>query len=321
VIRSRDVGLPEHLDVSWADHWEDVRAWRILHRLDPGFYVDVGAMDPRVDSVTNAWYEHGWFGIDVEPDPTFVRALRSGRPRDRVEAVACGTRPGEATLHVVVGEDGTHTGLTTLESGTAARHARNGARIETIRVPVVPLTELMKRSPAEDPERFHVLKVDVEGSERDVLASADLSAFRPLVVLIEARAPRSTEDTYLPSEEILTANRYVFAADDGLNRWYVRSEDEQLAAVLAPETNPILDGKPRRWYEVEREAQLIARMDELDAKARASAEAAEACRVREVELAAELGAIRTSRSWRVTAPLRALEHLRRRTPWTRRRLP
>ena len=81
-------GLPPHLPVSWADHWEDVRLWRVLHRLEPGFYVDVGAMDPSEDSVTKVAYDHGWSGIDVEPNPYYAERLRGQRPRDRVAEVA-----------------------------------------------------------------------------------------------------------------------------------------------------------------------------------------------------------------------------------------
>ena len=303
-----------HLDVSWADHWEDVRLWRVLHDLEPGFYVDVGAMDPSVDSVTKACYERGWRGIDVEPNPYYAARLRDERPLDEVVEAAAGTERGRLSLHVVLDADGEQTGLTTLEPEIAERHAAEGGHIEDVEVDVLPLVELMEGTEAADPARFHFLKVDVEGHEAAVLAGAELTRFRPLVVVVEARAPRRAEDVYERSEAVLLAAGYGFAADDGLNRWYVRSEDEQLAAVLAPEINPLLDGKPRRSWERAREEELVARMEELDAAARASAAEvttlraeAEALRGEVADLRAELDLIHGSKSWRLTAPLRAAQ--------------
>ncbi len=301
----------DHLEVSWADHWEDVRLWRVLRDLGPGFYVDVGAMDPSVDSVTKGFYALGWCGIDVEPNPYYAARLREERPRDVVVEAAAGADRSRLSLHVVLDGDGEQTGLTTLEPAIAARHAAEGGRVEDVEVEVIPLAELMGGTPAEEAAAFHFLKVDVEGHEAAVLAGADLASFRPLVVLVEARAPRRAEDVYERSEAILLEAGYAFAADDGLNRWYVRSEDAAVGATLSPEINPLIDGKPRRWSEQARERELVARMDELDAAAKESARETTALRA-EVEascaeaadLRAELDLIHGSTSWRLTAPLR-----------------
>jgi FkbM family methyltransferase len=305
-------GVPPHLPVSWADHWEDVRLWRVLRRLEPGFYVDVGAMDPSEDSVTKAAYEHGWVGLDVEPNPYYAARLREERPLDMVAEVAAGTDHARVPLNVIVSAEGAQTGLTTLETHIAERHRTEGSRVELTEVEMVPLRELMDGTPASDPGRFHFLKVDVEGHEPAVLRGADLTRFRPLVVVVEARAPRRAEDTYAESEALLTEAGYRFAADDGLNRWYVRSEDADLADILTPELNPLIDGKPRRWWEVAREEELVARMEELDAAARSSSAEADALRTETAELKAKLDLVYGSTSWKLTAPLRAVQRSIRR---------
>jgi FkbM family methyltransferase len=318
----RTVPSPPPFDISWAEHWEDVRLWRVLGHLDAGFYVDVGAMDPSTDSVTKAFYERGWSGLDVEPNPHFADRLRSERPRDRIEQVAAGLERGRATIHIVTSPEGQQTGLSTLEPATAERHAHDGNKVIDLVTDVVPLAELMEGTPAEDPVRFHFLKVDAEGHEGAVLAGADLQRFRPLIVLVEARAPRQVLDTYAESEEVLVRARYTPVADDGLNRWYARSEDAGLAEVLAPEVNPLLDGRPRRWWEFARERELVQRMEELDAASLAASREADALReeteaLREEArvLRARLGTLTCSWSWRATAPLRVIRRtLRRSSP-------
>ncbi len=303
-----------HLPVSWAEHWEDVRLWRVLRERDPAFYVDVGAMDPSEDSVTRAFYDLGWSGLNVEANPFYAKRLIDARPRDRVESVAAGRERRTATLHVVQSSDGEETGLTTLESGVAARHADEGSRVVDVEVDVVPLSELLDGTEAAEADRFHFLKVDVEGHEAAVLAGADLKRFRPLIVLIEARAPRRPVDTYRESEDVLFDAGYRFAADDGLNRWYVRSEDAALTDTLAPEINPLLDGRPRRWWELAREQELTERMDELDASARAASTEATALRTEVADLKGRLDAVYRSRTWRATAPIRALGRAMRKSP-------
>ncbi len=63
--------MPEPLPAftSYAQNFEDVMLWRALRHIDQGYYIDVGAWSPELDSVTKAFYEHGWHGINVEPNP------------------------------------------------------------------------------------------------------------------------------------------------------------------------------------------------------------------------------------------------------------
>ena len=56
----------------YAQTHEDVLLWRALHNVQHGFYIDIGAHDPTALSVTRAFYEHGWRGINVEPDPQYA---------------------------------------------------------------------------------------------------------------------------------------------------------------------------------------------------------------------------------------------------------
>jgi hypothetical protein len=53
--------------VSYAQNFEDVMLWRALRSLESGFYIDVGANDPTIDSVTKAFYASRWHGINIEP--------------------------------------------------------------------------------------------------------------------------------------------------------------------------------------------------------------------------------------------------------------
>ena len=82
-------------------------------------------------------------------------------------------------------------------------------------------------------QTIHFLKVDVEGAEREVLASSDWDAFRPIVVLVEAVEAWSTTPTHEAWEHILLDAEYEFAAFDGINRFYVDRDHHDLIPALA----------------------------------------------------------------------------------------
>ena len=68
--------------VSYAQNFEDVMLWRALKHVEFGFYVDVGANDPEVDSVTKLFYDNGWRGVNVEPVTQWYEKLHRERSRD-----------------------------------------------------------------------------------------------------------------------------------------------------------------------------------------------------------------------------------------------
>jgi len=201
---------------SYAQNFEDVMLWRALGHLDTGFYIDVGAQDPVIDSVTCAFYERGWRGINVEPVPAYYAALVAARPEDiNLQAVAVDS-PGAVTLYNVV-----DTELSSLDPSIAPMHAGRGFKVERLMVEQTTLAAICNRHA---PPEIHFLKVDVEGVERETLAGGDWHAYRPWIVLVEATVPNSPEESWAPWEPILTSAGYRFVWFDGLNRFYIARE-------------------------------------------------------------------------------------------------
>jgi len=75
--------VPTGRFVSYAQNHEDVVLARALDPDDhAGFWIDVGAGDPVIGSVTAAFAERGWRGINVEPLRPEYESLCSARPHD-----------------------------------------------------------------------------------------------------------------------------------------------------------------------------------------------------------------------------------------------
>lgn len=330
--------------ISYAQNAEDVVLWRALRHIPQGRYVEVGANDPLEASITRAFYERGWAGVEVEPVKEFADAFRAARPRDIVvEAAIADTDDESVTMFVVDG-----TGLSTLDAAIAERHAKNGWDVREQAVPVRRLDDVLDEHLSGDDE-VHFMVVDAEGSEATVLASIDLRRRRPWVLVIEATAPATTEPTHDQWEGKVVAAGYTLCLFDGLSRFYVADEHAaDLRDALSTPTNPLDDFLPHRVQQLQSEvsaaqaelqrvlverdeavaeqAQLRHLRDELIAElvrwrgavlarwAEAAAGGGGGVNGKQghevVRLREELIATHNTLSWRITAPLRAVQSRR-----------
>lgn len=217
---------------SYAQNFEDVTLARVFAGTADGFYLDVGASDPVVRSVTKHFYDSGWRGINVEPVARFHHALVKARPRDLNLCLALGTTRSSLTFFEFEAE-----GISTLSSEFADHFVRLGYACTRRVVDVVPLRELCEQH-ADRPIDF--MKIDVEGWERQVLEGGDWNRFRPRVLLVEATKPNSSEPNWSDWEPFVLAQGYRFAYYDGLNRFYVAREHAELAARFPSRARQLL---------------------------------------------------------------------------------
>ncbi|MGB6976482.1 MAG: FkbM family methyltransferase, partial [Gammaproteobacteria bacterium] len=87
--------------ISYAQNGEDVLIRRLFPDKKDGFYIDVGAYHPTIDSVTKYFYEKGWRGINIEPIESIYHLLEQERPRDINLNVAVSDTAGVATFHEI----------------------------------------------------------------------------------------------------------------------------------------------------------------------------------------------------------------------------
>jgi FkbM family methyltransferase len=212
---------------SYAQNFEDVMLWRALGHIERGMYIDIGAQDPVVDSVSLAFHERGWQGIHVEPTPHYADLLRQQRPGDTVIQAAAGHGPAVLRFFEIA-----DTGISTADAGIAAGHRERGFDVHEITVPCVPLSAILEACVA--PE-IHWMKIDVEGFEQQVLSSWGAVAARPWIVVVESTLPLTQIETYESWEPILIAHGYDPVYFDGLNRYYVsQAHPEIKVAFLSP---------------------------------------------------------------------------------------
>lgn len=244
---------------SYAQNAEDVILWRVFKDQAHGFYIDVGASLPN-DSVTRAFYERGWRGINIEPLPHLMEAVRQHRPEDVNLELAVSNSVGSARLYTTV--DPAFGGYSTLEPQQSSRLNDQGYATRSLDVPMTTLAEICAAH-VRGPIDF--LKIDVEGHEKAVIEGADWSRWRPRVLVVEATEPNSPRPSHQAWEPLLLTAGYLFALFDGLNRFYVREEDRELLPVLSVPANVFDDFIPahRHHYIKWLEDTVALRSEEL----------------------------------------------------------
>ena len=126
-------------------------------------------------------------------------------------------------------------GATTSSAELAAQYASaDGEPFVAFKSPMVTLASLLTKF---GPGGVHVVKVDVEGMEFNVLTGAELSQHLPWVVVVESTAPNTPTSTAHLWEHIVLEAGYKCVLFDGLNRFYVRADLDDVARLLSVPAN------------------------------------------------------------------------------------
>lgn len=327
--------------ISYAQNFEDVILWRALKHVSRGTYIDVGAQDPIVDSVSKAFHQHGWRGIHVEPVPHYAELLRRDRPDETVLQLALSDKAGVLDLNVF-DDTGLSTGVKEFADSHRTLHGLVHRVVPTPMLPMSVAFESLRGQPV------HWLKIDVEGLEEEVLRGWDSQALRPWIIVIEATVPMTTEVRFQGAEDILLTAHYEFVYFDGLNRFYVAAEHPELKAAFSSPPN-VFDGarlsglanselcrglleahrtetlalaeahraetrameeriKSLQYQALEADAAMHRQLQALDEQARRDGQAASAAlhaaELQRLAVQNRLDATLASTSWKVTAPLR-----------------
>lgn len=264
--------------VSYAQNFEDVMLWRALQHIPHGFYVDVGAWAPDLDSVTRAFYERGWNGINIEPNSVFHDQLQQKRPRDLNLCIAVGAM--EERMTITLFED---SGLSTFDLSIAAQHQHADRPYTQQEVCVTTLATVLDQH-LQSGQEVHFLKLDVEGMEYAALRGNNWKRYRPWVLVVESTRPLSQTESHDEWEPLVLASGYVFAYADGLNRFYVAIEHIDLLPALRHPPNIFDDFVHVRTYTAE------ARASQAEARA--------------LQAEAKLQEFVNSMTWRLAAPIR-----------------
>lgn len=166
---------------SYAQEGEDLILSRIFGSRSSGFYVDVGAHHPLRFSNTYHFYQKGWSGINLEPNPDTFKLFKKFRPKDI--NLNYGIAENKNTLEYFMFDE---PALNTFDAQMLKSRLQNTnyKHINTIHINVLRLEDVFNDVlPVNQDIDF--LTIDVEGLDLDVLKSNNWEKYRPHWVLVE----------------------------------------------------------------------------------------------------------------------------------------
>jgi len=177
----------EKAEHSYAQQGEDLVLWNILHHFlgtQSITYLDVGAHHPVESNNTYLFYERGYRGVLVEPNPALWELLSGLRPRDALIRGGIGIdgKDTEADYYVITDHGGLNTFSKEMADSYAGRTDAKFSIKKVLRLPLVDINGVMQKYFGGPPS---LLSLDTEGFELPILQSIDWKRYRPSVLCVD----------------------------------------------------------------------------------------------------------------------------------------
>jgi FkbM family methyltransferase len=195
----------------FAQDKEDLFLLEYFKDIKDGLFIDVGASHPFEYSNTYALYSKGWSGINVEPIPAKCSKFKIFRPRDINLNIGVGPAQGQLKFYEM-----SPSVYSTFNKAVANSLVLEERAIlaKVYEMNIVTLTELYETYGKG--RKVHILSIDTEGYEMEVLQGINWDVLRPQIILIESKTASQEYDSD-QILELLALKGYKVLAHLGYN--------------------------------------------------------------------------------------------------------
>lgn len=215
-----DTYIKKYVWGSFSQKGEDLILEKILGKKKNGFYIDIGAHNPNIFNNTKRFYQKGWQGINIEPNPSLIKEFFKHRRRNINLHIGIGKVSGSATFFEFIADS-----LSTFSKTEADKNVKLGYKIkQMLKIPVYTLSEVIQKYAKPN---IDFISIDTEGLDLEVLESNNWKKFRPKAVCVEtgdffAMIARQTLNTKKNAiDAFMIKNGYKDYYTNGLNTIYV----------------------------------------------------------------------------------------------------
>ena len=198
--------------VSYSSFGEEILVNRIFKNKKNGFFVDVGAFNPVVGSLTKILYDKGWKGINLDFSETNINLFKIFRKRD------ISIKTGVSNKNIVKKSfsfdpsSGTNTLNKQYAEGWSKKFYKN-YQIEDVKCKT--LNTILEENNI--CKNFDYLNIDVEAHDFEVLQGINLNLFKPKLITCEIignlkKISKKNSDMYFTTtEELINSkiNKYL----------------------------------------------------------------------------------------------------------------
>ena len=175
-----------------------------------GFYVDVGANEPMIESQTYHLDKIGWSGLLLEPLPHYCNLLKQHRTGKVVQYACSSPENNNKVLKLIVAG-----GHSTLNQNPIALGTKSN---QTINVTCKTLDSILEENNVD--VGFDFISIDIEGHEMEMFKGFTLKKWNPKLVLLEDHVTNHKKHNFM------VQNGYQVLLRTGLNSWYVPNTEQ-----------------------------------------------------------------------------------------------
>ena len=166
--------------VSYSAFGEEILVNRLLKKFSNGFFVDVGAYNPIIGSLTHQLYKKGWKGLNLDFSKSNIQLFNFLRKRDISLEIGVSDKEGVMNSFMFDPSSGTNT----LEKRYADGWSNNfKKKYQVNRINCKKLTDILNEYNIR--KNFEYLNIDVETHDFKVLKGLDLGVYRPKLITCE----------------------------------------------------------------------------------------------------------------------------------------
>ena len=203
--------------VSYAQSGEDLILNQIFKGVKKGFYIDIGANNPFVNSNTYFFYKKGWKGINIDALPKSMNSFNLFRKRDINLEIAISNN--ESVLKYYMYSSSFYNTFCK-ETAEMLKNKNYTKLVETREIKSQKLSDVLDKLRI---DTIDFMTIDVEGLDLNVLKSNNWKKYNPNVIITELW---STDLDNLKNNGVyifLINNGYRYFCNTPTNIFYVKN--------------------------------------------------------------------------------------------------
>jgi len=169
--------IREGLYNSYSQNCEDRGIDKLLNFSKEGFYVEIGAYDPKRLSNSFRFYKRGWTGVVVEPNPEVANRFLTKRPRDKFVNAGIGIDNGHLDYYKYL-----IPALNTFSKKAVLENNKKGFNVDSIeKIKILAVKDFLDKYVD---KKIDFLSIDTEGLDFQILKNWDWK-YKPKVICVE----------------------------------------------------------------------------------------------------------------------------------------
>ena len=202
---------------------EEILVNRIFKKFKIGFYIDVGALNPKIGSTTYFLSKKGWRGLNIDLTKSNVELFKKIRKKDVSIKIAASNKKGSINSYIF--DPGS--GLNNVNKKYAEKWKKKIKKNYTVeKIESDTLNSIIKKHSI--PNNFEYLNIDVESHELKVLEGLNFEKYRPLLITCEIQSNNINEIIESKVYKFLITKKYKLISYYYLTCFFIPIEKNDL---------------------------------------------------------------------------------------------